>query len=111
MALDPVLFNTYKQYKVGTASVITWLVNQSKETNISTKLLPAASGSKGSGRLKGKARAAQKENGPKHIVPLASIPQIAQSIADAAKAMVPQKIIQTLESVIAARSECNDCFE
>ncbi|TVY17417.1 hypothetical protein LARI1_G004222 [Lachnellula arida] len=111
MALDPVLFNTYKQYKAGTASVISWLVNQSKETNVSTKLLPAASGSQGSGRLKGKARAARKENGPKHIVPLASIPQISQAIAEAAKAMVPLKIIRTLEEVIAARSECNDCFE
>ncbi|TVY36175.1 hypothetical protein LOCC1_G005951 [Lachnellula occidentalis] len=111
MALDPVLFNTYKQYKVGTASVITWLVNRSKETNVSIKLLPEPSGSKGSGRLKGKARAAKKENGPKHIVPLASILQFAKSIADTAKAMVPEKIIRTLEEVIAARSECSNCFE
>lgn len=79
--------------------------------NLSNHLLPAPSGTKSKGRLKGKARAAQKENGQTYQVALADIPRIVEAIASKSKATVPGRIIQTLEEVIAARSACNECFE
>jgi hypothetical protein len=111
MALDPFLFDTCKQYKAGTNRIMTWLASRAQETNLLSDLFPTTSGNKGKGRLKGKARAAQKETGQKHLIPLTEIPRIAKSIASSTKVTVPEKIIQTLEEVIAARSECNDCFE
>jgi hypothetical protein len=113
MALDPLLFNTYKQYKAGTSKVMGWLVDRAQELNVLSELFPTASvsGNKGKGRLKGKARVTQKETSQKHLVPLADIPRIVTSIANTAKVKVPESILRTLEEVIAARSACHDCFE
>jgi hypothetical protein len=63
MALDPLLFGTYKRYKAGTSLVTTWLASKAKEMNLLNDLFPITSANKGKGRLKGKARAAQNENG------------------------------------------------
>jgi hypothetical protein len=75
---------------------------------------PEANG-KGKGRLKGKARAAQKagqkENGHTYHVPASAIPRIAKTIATMKEHEVPGTIIRTLEEVIAARTACNRCFE
>jgi len=111
MALEPFLFDSFKQYKAGTNRVMAWLASRAQETGVLSDLFPTASTSKGKGRLKGKARATQKETGQKHLVPLADIPRIAKSIASSTKVAVPEKIVRTLEEVIAARIECNDCFE
>lgn len=60
MAIDPFLFDTYKQYKAGTDKVTTWLANRAREMNTFDDLFPSeAASAKGKGRLKGKARAAQ----------------------------------------------------
>jgi hypothetical protein len=113
MALDPLLFNTYKEYKAGTTKIMSWLVERAQEMNMLSKLFPtdSVSGNKSKGRLKGKARAARKETSPKHLVPLAGIPPIATSIASTTKVKVSESIIRTLEEVIAARSACHDCFK
>jgi hypothetical protein len=111
MALDPLLFGTYKRYKAGTSRVTTWLASKAKDMNLSNNLFPVICGNKGKGRLKGKARAAQKENGQTYQVALADIPRIAEAIASKSKVTVPGRIIQTLEEVIAARTACNACFE
>ncbi|TVY84824.1 hypothetical protein LSUE1_G002099 [Lachnellula suecica] len=114
MALDPFLFDTYKQYKAGTNKVMTWLASRSQEASGSSSVVQKASASKSTGRLKGKERkAAKKEtsHGQKHLVALADIPRMAKSIVATTKVGVPQNIIRTLEEVIAARCECNDFFE
>jgi hypothetical protein len=57
MAIDPFLFDTYKQYKAGTDKVTTWLANKEREMNTFDGLFPSeATSAKGKGRLKGKAR-------------------------------------------------------
>jgi hypothetical protein len=111
------LFDTYKLYKAGTNKVTTWLASKAREANLLSDLFPDASevNSKGKGRLKGKARAAQKasekRNGQTHQIPLAAIPRIAKASAGLKEQEVPCTIIQTLEEVIAARSVCTRCFE
>jgi len=111
MALDPYLFDTYKQYKAGTEKVMSWLARRAQEANLLSTLMPTASECKDKGRLKVKARATQKETGQKHQVPLADIPQIVKLIGISTKLTVPESIIRTLEEVIEARSACNNCFE
>jgi hypothetical protein len=117
-SIDPLdLFDTYKHYKAGTNKVTTWLASKAREGNLLSDLFLKVSEAnpKGKGRLKGKARAAQKasetRNGQTHQIPLAAIPRIAKAIAGMKKPEVPDTIIQTLEEVIAARSTYNRCFE
>jgi len=54
MALDPLLFNTYKQYKAGTNKVMEWLVARAQEMNVLSELFPTASVAeiKGKSKLK-----------------------------------------------------------
>ncbi|PMD30202.1 hypothetical protein L207DRAFT_592660 [Hyaloscypha variabilis F] len=108
----PSLFDTYKQYKAGTIKVTTWLASRAQELNTCTDLF-APSEIKGTGRLKGKARAAKKvvPKEQSHQIPLSAIPRIAKAIANIKAQEVPGTIIRTLEDVIAARSACNECFE
>lgn len=110
MTLDPLLFNTYKQYKAGTNRVMAWLASKAQETSVLSDLFPKPE-TKAKGRLKGKARAAAKEAPQKHIVPLAFINRIAKSIASIANVKVPENILLTLQEVIAARTACNLSFE
>jgi hypothetical protein len=111
MALDPLLFDTYKRYKAGTNRVTTWLASKAQETKSLDDLVQIAHKNKSKGRPKGKARAAQKEKGLTHQVRLADIPGIAKAIASTMKEKVPETIIRTLEEVIAARSACSECFK
>jgi hypothetical protein len=115
MAIDPFLFDTYKQYKAGTDKVTTWLASKAREMNTFDDLFPSeATSAKGKGRLRGKARAAQMAagKGRTHEIPLAAIPRIAKAISTSVTVQaVPGTIIRTLEEVIAARRECNECFE
>lgn len=89
---------------------MTWLAWTAKELNLLSELFQAEN-TKGKGRLKGKARAAQKGTGvEKHLLSLADVTRIVESITKK-KIMVPGGIIGTLEAVIAARSEFNEFFE
>ena len=110
--IPPSLFDTYKQYKAGTIKVTTWLASRAQELNTCTDLF-APSEIKGTGRLKGKARAAKKvvPKEQSHQIPLSAIPRIAKAIANIKAQEVPGIIIRTLEDVIAARSACNECFK
>jgi Family of unknown function (DUF6604) len=111
--IDPSLFDTYRQYKAGTTKVTTWLAKKARELNTCGDLLSNTGETKGNGRLKVKARAAQKSapKEEKYQIPLSSIPRIAQAIASLKDQQVPATIIRTLEDVIAARNACNACFE
>jgi hypothetical protein len=115
--IEHFLFDTYKQYKTGTNKVTTWLTNRARKSNLLRDLFTNVleANGKGKGRLKGKAiaaqKAAQKENGHTYHVPASAIPRIAKTIATMKEYEVPGSIIRTLEEVIAARAECNRCFE
>jgi len=51
MALDPELFDTYKLYKAGTASLVTWLATAARKTSLVEDVFPKPVSK---GRLKGK---------------------------------------------------------
>jgi hypothetical protein len=56
MALDPLVFDTYKRYKAGTAKLVSFLASTARKTKLVDDLFPAVLPTKGNGRLKGKAR-------------------------------------------------------
>lgn len=114
MVLNPLIFDTYRQYKAGTHKVMAWLASRVQETTILSELFPSTSTTsenKGKGRLKGKARTAAKKTPEKYLIPLAKITRIAESIASITEVKVPETIIRTLEEVIAARNACSDYFK
>jgi hypothetical protein len=62
MALDPLVFDSaYKRYKAGTAKLVSFLASTARKTNLLDDLFHAVSPMKGNGRLKGKARSAQRQ--------------------------------------------------
>ncbi len=58
MIIDPLLFDTHKRAKAGTAKIVSWLATRSKATKLVDNVLPTpvAQSNAGGGRLKGSAR-------------------------------------------------------
>jgi hypothetical protein len=112
MALDPLVFDTYKRYKTGTTKLVSFLANTSRKTKLVDDLFVAVLPKKGNGRLKGKARSAQRQI-PKtqtYQIRTADFARMAEAISTSENAKVSDHLIRTLEEVIAARKECAGWF-
>jgi hypothetical protein len=110
MALDPLFFDTYKRYKAGTSKLVSFLASTARKTKLIDHLFPTDLPIK-SGRLKGKARAAQRQKGQTYQIRIADFVPMAEAIASAPEIIsVPETLMRTLEEVIAARKECAESF-
>lgn len=108
MALDPLLFDTYKRYRAGTIKLVSWLASTARKTKLVDDVFLAKSETMGKGRLKGKARKAPKSDSQQ--IRTADITRIAEVIATTKIDGVPDTLIRTLEDVIGARKECAGWF-
>jgi len=88
MALDPELFDTYKLYKAGTASLVTWLATAARKTSLVEDVFPKPVSK---GRLKGKERAAQKYKTETYQIRLADFTRMAEAVAARKTVFVPCK--------------------
>jgi hypothetical protein len=108
VALDPLLFDTYKRYRAGTIKLVSWLASTARKTKLVDDVFLAKSETMGKGRLKGKARKAPKSDSQQ--IRTADITRIAEVIATTKIDGVPDTLIRTLEDVIGARKECAGWF-
>jgi hypothetical protein len=107
MALDPLVFDTYKRYKAGTAKLVSFLASATRKTKLVDDLFPAILLAKGNGRLKGKARSAQRQipKNQTYQIRTSDFVRMAEVISTSTNVKVSNALIRTLEEVIAARKE------
>jgi hypothetical protein len=112
MALNPLVFDTYKRYKAGTAKLVSFLANTARKTKLVDDLFVAVLPKKGNGRLKGKARSAKRQvqKTQTYQIRTADFVRMAEAILASKNVKVPDSLIRTLEDVIAARKECAGWF-
>jgi hypothetical protein len=112
MALDPLVFDTYKRYKAGTVELVSFLASTARKTKLVDDLFPAVLPAKGNARPKRLARSVLR-HAPKnqtYQIRTADFIRMAAVISTSTNVKVPDSLIRTLEEVIAARKECAGWF-
>jgi hypothetical protein len=110
MSIPSLLFDTYKQYKLGTSNFSSWLGSTAKKTGLVDDISPALPEVKGKGRLKGKNRTAQRKIDRVYQIRTADFARLAQVVASSTPNAIPCTILQTLKEVIKERKECAGWF-